>query len=368
MLDFSYFDNAEIDLADLAHMEQSSNKERFAYFFCFCFMHGKLSVEKKNTGKILDNLLDSEDDNIRYILSKKLCRSHNIPSYAARKLASDKVIIARKVILYSPKLLNSDFIDLIKTSDDPEILETIARRKGISTDVTKLLVEKKNLRVVYRLLKNKTARIGLESFQQIIGKYQHNKEVMNLIHLRSELSPESVNELLQNVDVHLRKILKDSYGFDTLSRNKFSRTSILSLSERSLFKSAESLEIKKRLDLLYLKNQLSPILILRQLCKGDLFSFVYSLSKFTDVPFLSIRQILLVEFDEKKFKEIYAQVGFPEDYQAAVKCLLEIIASSLSQGGLRYSNFSKIISPKFEEISSEQNIKEAKFLSRLIKN
>jgi uncharacterized protein (DUF2336 family) len=367
MLNFEFASQVPSNFQEIGEIPSGTDLYKFTHFLCYALINGALINEGKKVLQLLEELANSSDENVRYIIAQKLCRSEKLPVFLARKLIQDCPEIARKIILYSPKLQNSDLTNLIESTVWQEVYGFISQRKNISAKISELLVEKNDSDSIYKLLQNKTARIELETYQKIIGRYQHNKDIMRLIHSREELSSESVNELLQNVDAPLKKLLISTYGFDQISKTKFSRTSILSLKEHNIFKSEEALEIKHRIDSLYNKNQLGPLLIMRQLCKGDLFSFVYSLSKITDIPFLNVRSIVFVDFDEKKFEAIYKQAALPEGYYNMIKVLVEIVRNELFYGGLRYRNFSRIIAPKFEIAAASKDLKEANYLISLIK-
>jgi uncharacterized protein (DUF2336 family) len=367
MLNFEFASQVPMNFQEIDEIPDGADLYKFTNFLCYTLLNGALINEGKKVLQLLEVLASSSDNKVRYIISQKLCRSDKLPLFLARKLAKDDPEIARKIILYSPKLQNSDLTNLIEKTSHQAIYGFIAQRKNISAKVSEMVVEKNDSDSIYKLLQNKTARIELETYQKIISRYQHNKDIMRLIHSREELSAESVNELLQNVDAPLKKLLISTYGFDQISKIKFSRTSILGLKEHNIFKSEEALEIKHRIDSLYNKNQLGPLLILRQLCKGDLFSFIYSLSKITDIPFLNMRAIVFVDFDEKKFGVIYKQAALPESYYGMIKVLVDIVRNELFHGGLRYRNFSRIIAPKFEIAAASKNLKEANYLISLIK-
>jgi hypothetical protein len=140
------------------------------------------------------------------------------------------------------------------------------------------------------------------------------------------------------------------------------------LKEHNIFNSKQALEIKKRIDLLYRKNRLSFLLILRWLCKGDLFSFVYAISKLTDIPFLNIRTLLFEDFDNKRYISIFHSSKFPEEYIELLHQLLLIIRKSLLDDNLDEKNFAEEISKKLRKSPSIMKMKNIAYILSIIEN
>lgn len=336
-------------------------------FLCFSLINGVVPKEKRKISEVLAVLIDKNDEEVKYIIARKLCYSDVLPHFIVKKLAYDKAKIARKVILHSPKLSNADLIEILEKREEEEIYICVAGRVNIDEKITRLISEKNYSDAILKLLSNSTAKIAVSTYQRIISRYQRNKEIMNLINSRDELSPEAIKEILENVDNPLKKLLISTYRFDQHAKIKFSRTNILNLKDKDVFRSKESQEIKQRIDSLYNKNMLNPLLIMRQLCKGDLFSFIYSLSKITDLPFINLTQIVFVKFDQASFETIYKQAMLPESYFKTINLLIFIIRSELLSENLHYNNFADVVVPKFTLVTSSENIVGAKYLISLIK-
>ncbi len=354
------------DLSDLS--SDAVDFIKLTNFLCFSLINGVVPKEKRKISEVLAGLIDKNDEEVNNIIARKLCYSDVLPHFLVKKLAYDKAKIARKIILYSPKLSNADLIEILEKREEEEICASVAERVNIDEKIASLVSEKNYSDAIFKLLSNPTAKIDVATYQRIISRYQRNKEIMTLINSRGELSPETINEILENVDSSLRKLLISTYRFDQHAKIKFSRTNIINLKDRDVFKSKESQEIKQRIDSLYNKNMLNPLLIMRQLCKGDLFSFIYSLSKITDLPFINLTQIIFVKFDQTYFENIYKQAMLPASYFRAIKLLIAIIRSELLTENLNYNNFANVVIPKFILVSSSENIVGAKYLISLIKS
>ncbi len=340
---------------------------KLSTFLCFSLTNGAVPKEKRKIFEVLTSLIDKEDDEVNYIIARKLCYSDELPHFIVKKLAYYKAKIARKIILYSPKLSNADLLEILEKRVEEDIYICVAERTNIDEKITNMISEKPYTDAIVKLLSNSSAKIDVDTYQRIISRYQRNKEIMNLINLRGELSPEVIKEILDNVDGSLRKLLISTYGFDQYTRIKFSRTNIINLKDQDVFKSKEAQEIKQRIDSLYNKSMLNPLLIIRHLCKGDLFSFVYSLCKITDLPFINLTHMLFTQFDQESFEKLYKQAALPEYYLKSIKLLISVIGNELLKGDLSSSNFIDIIVPKFTLISSAENIAGAKYLISLIK-
>jgi len=369
MLNFEYLDKKDPLYHTITDIPEDGDILTFTEYVCFAINSGLLPNEKTQKLKnIIETLATHNNELVRYTIAKKLCHSVKMPAKIAKILACDKPYIARKILIYSNKLSHLDLLEIVKKSDDQKVIEYIALRTDIGSKLSDAIVNKNSPQAIKILLKNTNSHIEIDAYKIIIGKYQHNKEVMSLLNMRKELSPDLINEILSSADDSLKKLLIDTYKFNCISQKPFSKISILDLKEHKIFVTAEALEIKRRIDILYFKSRLNPFLILRFLCKGDLFSFIYSISKITDIPILNVRSILFIDFQVHKYKDIYLQVGFPNEYIDIVRIMLAVIRKSLLNNELTQNNFAKIVSNKLSNTATNVSAKHAKYISSLIQN
>ncbi len=366
MLNFDLVTKSPEFKLDFSKFPDVLDSNKLAHFLCFILVNGFTPQEKQKIFKIIEELIERNDQEINYVLARKLCYLQTLPINIAKRIARLDIKVARKMILHSPVLSNLDFIEILEHRTDIEVYKIIAKRKGIDGAITSQVTEKNIPEAIINMLRNTSAEISVASYKKIIAKYQHNKEVMNLVNNRDDLSPAMVKEILESVDITLRKILVNTYGLDQFNKIPFCRLNVVNTKDRDIFSSGEAQEIKGRIDNLYNKNLLSPPLLIRFLCKGDLFSFIYSLSKISDLPFKNLAENLFYKFDEDFFNQMYGVSCLPENHFEAIKLLVMAIGEMLKCEKLSIEEFPEKIVSYYSSILQTKNVIGAKYLISLI--
>lgn len=91
-------------------------------------------------------------------------------------------------------------------------------------------------------------------------------------------------------------------------------------------------EIKRMVDLLFIQHQLNHIIILNFLCKGDVLSFAYAISKRTLYPYQKILEILDHPHSEE-MQSLYSKANLPEMYFEFVAMVLHFRNERLYEEG-----------------------------------
>jgi hypothetical protein len=98
--------------------------------------------------------------------------------------------------------------------------------------------------------------------------------------------------------------------------------------------------IRRNIDNLYAKNNLTDIMIVNYLCKGEFFSFCYAVSKITDFPQNYVKD-LIAKPSSNEFKELYETMGFNANYFDSIKVILSYYASHYSNVTVSASKWRK---------------------------
>jgi hypothetical protein len=369
MLNFSTIEDKPQYYFQIKDLPEEDDLYKYTEFLCFSLKYGAMPNENQDEiMRLLEILSSHRNEQVRYTIARRLCFYSNISHKLAWKLANDVPHISRKIIAHSSVLTTEDLEEILNSQPDKVVMKYIAERKNLEPSIVNKLVNVNDYNSVIALLKNVTAKIENDTYIKLIVKYQHNREMMKLIHLRTDLCDSDVEEILSSIDEPIKRVLINTYKFHSIPNKNFSYVRILDLKEHNIFNSKQALEIKKRIDLLYRKNRLSFLLILRWLCKGDLFSFVYAISKLTDIPFLNIRTLLFEDFDNKRYISIFHSSKFPEEYIELLHQLLLIIRKSLLDDNLDEKNFAEEISKKLRKSPSIMKMKNIAYILSIIEN
>lgn len=118
---------------------------------------------------VLETLANDELPEVRAIISQEVKSLNNVPQSLIKKLAEDaEIIVSAPILEYSPLLSEIELVQIIASGIQGGALNAVARRAGISEDISAAIVDRSDRKAMIELLKNQTAKIS-EKVMQVIG-------------------------------------------------------------------------------------------------------------------------------------------------------------------------------------------------------
>lgn len=261
---------------------------------------------------------------VRETLAKNLKENNSIPHDIALSLAKDVASVSLPILQCSDVLTEEDLINIVKEKDKEE-QEVIASRKNISEKVSEAIVENaKTDKVVAALVLNETAKISEKTFDKVLDKYKENKKINEKIVYRSSIPVKIAEKLVVRVSEELQKYLvthhelPEDTATDLVMQTRERATVTLSMETNS----EES--IKELVEQLNDNGRLTPSIIFRAICMGDVRFFEYALSIAAKVPIENARK-LINESGSLGFKGLYEKAGQPGEMYTAASNAIKII-------------------------------------------
>lgn len=124
--------------------------------------------------------------------------------------------------------------------------------------------------------------------------------------------------------------------------------------------------LKRNIDNLFLNNKLSSLIVINFLCKGDIFSFTYALSRLSEIPQKLIYQKMEYPSSED-FKDIFITANIPLYYFDAIALILRFINKNYPGAKVLPSSFRSDLY-NFIKTNQYSSIENMKYLMQLIKN
>lgn len=138
-------------------------------------------------------------------LSNSLWNIGNAPSLTVRELAyDDRIAVAGPVLSHSPRLTDTDLIDIARTKSDDHLL-AISGRAQIAEAVSDMLIDRGSARVALRLAGNAGARFSNESFAHLAARAEKNPDLAEALGFRLDLPIQLLKQLLQRATELVRK-------------------------------------------------------------------------------------------------------------------------------------------------------------------
>lgn len=228
---------------------------------------------------------------VRQALASSVKASPYLPPDVAAALARDVESVSLPILEFSTVLPQGEMLELAKLGS-PEKQQAIARREHVPEAVSAVLVEHGDERVVSTLMSNKTAQISEKTFDKAIDKFGQSQSVQAAIAMRPKLPMAISEKLISFVSDKLKDYLlsqpdlPSGLAADLIIQGREKAT-------MSLFDQRTSVvELLKLVDQLYRAGRLTPSLLLRALCTGDMPFFEASLARLASVPLPNAQQML----------------------------------------------------------------------------
>lgn len=264
-------------------------------------------------------------DQVRASLAHGLRHARDLPRDVALKLAADIDAVALPLLADSLVLTDEDLVALVRGGSARKH-ETIAARPGLGEAVSAALIDHAAEPAVAILMENDTARIAEASMTRALSRFAGSDRVKTAMVHRQSL-PIGVAERLvtlvsHELQEHLLKAhaLPPAVASDIVLRSR--EHAVIRLSAGS----SED-ELRELVAQMHHSGRLTPSVIFRALCTGDIAFFEAALAVKGDVPILNA-QILIHDPSQRGLNALYKKADMPPAllgaFQAAVKIVDEM--------------------------------------------
>ena len=278
--------------------------------------------ERRLAEEIFRILARDVEVQVREALSVHLKECPQIPYDVALSLAKDVDSVAIPVIEFSQVLTDDDLVEIINASDAAK-QSAVARRETVSESVSDALVDTRNEDVVATLMDNEGAEISDRSFEKAIVHFGASEKVNERMAYRATLPIGIAERLVTMVSDKLKERLATHHELSSGVTTDL----ILGLRERATLSlvrpGAESGDVEKLVRQLHENSRLTPSIILRALCMGDMAFFEAAVARRAGVPVVNAR-LLIYDEGELGLNSIYKKALLPDALLPAVKMAVEV--------------------------------------------
>ncbi len=261
---------------------------------------------------------------VRQTLSESLKQCTDLPTDIVDSIIRDSDSVAVPFIKYYASLSNDDIIRILNI---PSInkQKAIAERLNLSHEITQYIVEKCPEEVVSTLVSNETAEIRDSTYDSIIKKYNKNEDIKKRLVFRSELPTSVIEKIANSLSEQLKKhlILTHNLPIDLAT------DIIEDVREKTTLKISEEYsqdsQIEELVHQLYASGRLTPTLVVRSICMGDLKFFEYAIVYLSGTPILEVRKTLFSASADFMVRNLLRKAYIPKTMFPAVFSALKVI-------------------------------------------
>lgn len=292
--------------------------------------HQLTEHERKLALEIIQIMTRDVAVQVREALSANLKETPDIPHEVAVALANDVESVALPILRSSPALTDEDLVSIVRGGDSVAKQVAIAGRDTVSETVSDALADTHNEDVVATLVGNDGAALTEQTLQRVLSDFPDSERVHTPLVHRHQLPITIAERLVTMVSDRLKDHLVTHHELpatvasDLVFQTRERATATL-LSETS-GGDVEELVYQMRVN-----GRLTPSLILRTLCMGDVTFFEASLANLARVSMDNTRK-LIHDQGPLGLKAIYAKAGLPPELFPAVRTALKVVAETPFDG------------------------------------
>jgi uncharacterized protein (DUF2336 family) len=294
--------------------------------------HSLTQAEVKLGQDIVRILARDVEENVRASLSRGLRHSPNLPRDVARKLAEDVEYVALPMLADSLVLTDEDLIEIVSYGSSQK-QEAIASRPNLTEPVTGALIDHASEPAVAVLMGNNAAAIAEEKFNHAVTRFAESSRVKEAMVLREKLPATVAERLVTMVSKALQNHLVEQHALapataaDIVLRSREHAIIRLSLG-------ASDTALRQMVAQMHRNGRLTPSLIVRALCTGDIGFFEVALAIRCDIP-VENAQILIHDPSRKGLEALYLKAEMPASLYAVVHAAVEVVDESQFDGEAR---------------------------------
>lgn len=289
-------------------------------------------TERKLAEEIFRIMVRDAEVRVREALSVNLKASPELPKDVALSLARDVEQVSLPVLEFSSVLSDADLIEIIRSSS-AEKQTAVAKRVTVSSEVANALIDHgKSGKVVATLVNNPGAQLNDAELEKAFAKHGNDPDVSNSLVSRANLPLRVSEKIVARVSEALREHLLSHKEISA----EMAADLVLQARERATAallpagtKSADVVELVRQLRD---NRRLTPSLILRTLCTGDLTFFEASLAVLSNMPIVNAR-VLIHDEGKLGLQSIYQRTPLPANLYPAFRVAFDVAREMQYDGG-----------------------------------
>jgi uncharacterized protein (DUF2336 family) len=282
------------------------------------------SNERRIAEDIFHLMVKDVEVSVRKALAESVAFAGELPKSIAMALATDVASVALPFLEVNTILDDDDLINIVRTKP-LAFANAIAGRKEVSAKVSDVLVDTGDKVVVERLVRNEGAIIAEPTFVKVLDRFGDVQEIVQPMAAREQLPLKIAERLVTLVSEKIRHHLVQKHGLSRDAANAFLDESRERTTVTLLDATSDIPDIIELAEQLHKAGRLTPSIILRALCLGDINFFEVALARRAKVPLANI-PTLLADNSDNGLRRLFDRAVMPEQTVVLARNALDLIA------------------------------------------
>jgi len=317
------------DVTRLMQDPSADNKVLLATKIVGQLDHELTDAERKIANDIVGIMAQDAIVMVREALADNLRHVKDVPHDVAMRLAQDVESVALPMLESSSVFSDADLIEILKNGSEQK-QTAIAQRDEVSAQVSTVLVTTAGEKAVAALMANEGAAVEEKALNVALDRFKESELVQAPIVNRGKLPVTVAERLVSMVSDKLKDVLVRKHELPP----GVAADLIMQSRERAtvgLFNDVTENDVERLVQQLYQNSRLTPSLILRATCMGDVAFFESSMSILAGIPITNAR-MLMHDAGPLGFKSMYEKAGMPRQLMTAFRVALEVARETRYDG------------------------------------
>ncbi len=288
-------------------------------------------AERRIAEDIFRKLVKDVELRVREALASHLKNSPDLPHDVAMALAKDVDSVSLPMIKFSEVLTDEDLIEIVRGQGAAKQV-AVAQRPSVSSRVADALVDTGNEKAVARLVANDGAKLTEKLLGRVMDEYQESDAVSDSLARRPNMPAAVSAQLVEKLSERLQDFLLSKHDVSPDVASNL----ILQTRERATMSLVDygstDTELDNLVDQLMRRDRLTPSLLLRSICMGDINFFERAIARLADLPLQNAR-ILIHDQGLLGLESIYMKADLPKRLFPAFRAGIELVRETDYDGG-----------------------------------
>ncbi len=282
--------------------------------------HQGLSAgERKLAEDIFRLMVKDAEVRVREALSRQLKENPTVPHDVALSLARDVEEVSLPMLQFSEALTDEDLIEIVQ-SQSPEKQVAVASRHTVSASLADALVETGNETAVATLVSNEGAELTEKTLLNVADRYGESETVGKSLVERKALPISVAERLMTKVSENLRQHLM---ARPDMTPEAAAAMMIQARELAVLGLSSSDSDVAALVEHLYRVGRLTPSIMLRAVCMGDMTFLEVALAKLARIKVENCRT-LIHDAGKRGFEALFEKASLPKAFYAAMRAAIDV--------------------------------------------
>ena len=288
-------------------------------------------AERRIAEDIFRKLVKDVELRVREALASHLKNSPDLPHDVAVALAKDVDSVSLPMIKFSEVLTDEDLIEIVRDQGATKQV-AVAQRPSVSPRVADALVDTGNDKAVARLVANDGAKLTEKLLGRVMDEYEASDAVSDSLARRPNMPASVSAQLIEKLSERLQDFLLSTHDVSP----DIASNLILQARERATMSLVDygstDAELDNLIEQLFRRDRLTPSLLLRSVCMGDIHFFELAVARLADLPLQNAR-ILIHDQGLLGLESIYMKADLPKRLFPAFRAGIELVRETDYDGG-----------------------------------